>query len=77
MLRAPFVFSAIVIFCASSFLAIADETSAISVGVQQSDAAAAVLRASANKQEREERVSRHYSGYDEAPAAMIASSHPV
>ena len=76
MSRAPFVFSAAAIFCASSFLALADERSAISSAAERNETAA-IQKAAAKKQERDYRLTRHYRGYDEAPSAMIVSSHPV
>ena len=76
MSRAPLVLSAAVIFCASSFLALADETSAISNAVERSETAA-LQKSAAKKQEHEYRLDRHYRGYDEAPSAAIVSSQPV
>ena len=76
MSRAPFVFSAAAIVCASSFLALADERSAISSAVARSEAVA-MQTSAAKKQEHEYRLYRHYRGYDEAPSAAIVSSHPV
>ena len=76
MSRAPLVLSAAGIFCASSFVALADERSAISSGVERSETAA-MQKSAAKKQEREYRLYRHYRGYDEAPSAEIVSSHPV
>jgi hypothetical protein len=34
-------------------------------------------KSGAKQQERQYRLDRHYRGYDETPAAMIASSHPA
>ena len=76
MSRAPLVLSAAGIFCASSFLALADERSAISSGVERSETAA-MQKSAAKRQEREYRLYRHYRGYDEAPSAEIVSSRPV
>jgi hypothetical protein len=76
MSRAPLVLSAAAIFSASSFLALADEGSAISRAAERS-AIAAIQKSAAKKQEREYRLYRHYRGYDETPSAMIVSSHPV
>ncbi len=76
MSRAPLVFSAAAILYASSFLALADESNAISSAAERSETAA-IQKAAAKQQEREYRLSRHYRGYDEAPSAMIVSSHPV
>ena len=76
MSRAPLVLSAAAIFCASSFLALADERSAISSAVERSETAT-MQKSAAKKQEHEYRVYRHYRGYDETPWATIASSHPV
>jgi hypothetical protein len=76
MSRAPLVFSAVAIFCASSFLALADERSAISSAVARSETVA-MQTSAAKKQEHEYRLYRHYRGYDETPSAMIVSFHPV
>ncbi len=76
MSRAPFVLSAAAIFCASSFLALADERSAISSAVERSETAA-MHKSAAQKQEHEYRLYRHYRGYDETPSATIVSSRPV
>ena len=76
MSRAPLVFSAGAIFCASSFLALADERSAISSAVARSETVA-MQTSAAKKQEHEYRLYRHYRGYDETPSATIVSSHPV
>jgi hypothetical protein len=76
MSRAPLVFSAVAIFCASSFLALADERSAISSAVARSETVA-MQTSAAKKQEHEYRLYRHYRGYDETPSALIVSSHPV
>jgi hypothetical protein len=76
MSRAPLVLSVAGIFCVSSFLALADERSAISSAVERSETAA-MQRSAAKKQEHEYRLCRHYRGYDETPSATIVSSHPV
>ncbi len=76
MSRAPLVLSAAALFCASSFLALTDERSAISSAVERSDTAA-MQRFAAKKQEHEYRLYRHYRGYDETPSATIVSSNPV
>jgi hypothetical protein len=76
MSRAPLVFSAVAIVCASSFLALADERSAISSAVARSETVA-MQKSAAKKQEHEYRLNRHYRGYDETPSALIVSSHPV
>jgi hypothetical protein len=76
MSRAPLVFSAAAIVCASSFLALADERSAISSAVARSETVA-MRTSAAKKQEHEYRLYRHYRGYDETPSALIVSSHPV
>jgi len=70
------VLSAAAILCASSFLALADQSSAVSTAAERSEAAA-VQKSAAKKQEHEYRLYRHYRGYDEAPSAAIVSSHPV
>jgi putative intracellular protease/amidase len=54
MSRAPLVFSAVAIFCASSFLALADERSAISSAVARSETVA-MQTSAAKKQEHEYR----------------------
>jgi hypothetical protein len=76
MSRAPLVLSAAAIVCASSFLALADERSAILSAAAQSEAAA-MHKSTAKRQEHEYRLYRHYRGYDETPSAMIVSSNPV
>ena len=76
MSRAPLALSAAAIFCASSFLALADARGAISSAAARSEAAA-MQKSAAKEQEHEYRLYRHYSGYDETPSAMIVSSHPV
>jgi hypothetical protein len=73
MSRAPLVLLAAAVFCASSFLAIADERSVI-MGAAASDTVAA-QKSAAKQQEREYGLSRHYRGYDETPSAMVASAH--
>jgi len=74
MSRAPLVLSAAAIFCASSFLALADEKGAIASAVESGKSAA--IQKSAAKQ-GDYRSYRHYRGYDETPSATIVSSHPV
>jgi hypothetical protein len=76
MPRAPLVLSAAAIFCASSFLALADERSAILSAVERGEATA-MPKSAAKKQEHEYRLYWHYRGYDEKPSAMIVSSHSV
>jgi hypothetical protein len=77
MSRAPLVLSAAAMFCAASFLAFADEKGAIANAVARSDSVAA-QESAAKQQEREYRLSHHYSGYDETPSsAMIVSSNPA
>jgi len=77
MSRAPIALSTAALVCVSSFLALADERSAISSGAERSEIAAK-QRSAAKKQEQEIRLSRHYRGYDEThPSAMIVSSHRV
>jgi hypothetical protein len=73
MSRAPLVLSAAAIFCASSFLALADGRGAIASAVAKSDSVA-IQKSAAKQQEFEHRLSRHYRGYDEAPSAMIVAS---
>jgi len=74
MSRAPLVLSAAAVFCASAFLAVADERGAIMGAAEKSDTVA-VQQSAAKQQEREHRLSRHYRGYDETPSAMMASSN--
>jgi hypothetical protein len=38
---------------------------------------AAMQQSTAKNQQHDYRLHRHYRGYDEAPSAMIVSSHPV
>jgi hypothetical protein len=76
MSRAPLVFSAVAIFCASSFLALADGTGAIASAVAKGDSVV-IQKSAARQKELEYRLSRHYRGYDEAPSAMIVAPHRV
>jgi hypothetical protein len=76
MSRAPLVLSAAAIFCASSFIALADGRSAISSAAEHSETVA-MQKSAAKKQEHEYRLYRHYRGYDETPSAMIVPSRPV
>jgi len=76
MSRAPLVFSAAAILCATSFLALADEGSAISNGAYRGEIAV-IQKSAAKKQYHDYRVYRHYRGYDEDPSAMIVSSPPA
>jgi hypothetical protein len=76
MSRAPLVLSAVAIFCASSFLALADGRGAIANAVAKGNSVA-IQKSAAKQQELEYRLSRHYRGYDEAPSAMIVASHRV
>ena len=76
MSRAPLVFSAAALLCATSFLALADESAAISSAAERSETAA-IQKAAAKGHEHDYRLTRHYRGYDEVPSAMIFSSHPV
>jgi hypothetical protein len=76
MSRAPLVLSAVAIFCASSFLALADERGAVASAVAKGDSVA-IQKSAAKQQELEYRLSRHYRGYDEAPSAMIVAPHRV
>jgi hypothetical protein len=76
MSRAPLVFSAAALLCGSSFLALADERSAIS-GAAERNEAVAMQKSAAKKQEHEYRLYRHYRGYDETPSAMVVSSDPA
>jgi hypothetical protein len=76
MSRAPLVLSAAAIFCASSFLALADEKGVIA-SAMESGARAAIQKSEAKQREHGDRLYRHYRGYDEAPSAMIIPAHPV
>jgi hypothetical protein len=76
MSRAPLVFSAAAILCASSFLALADASRAISIGAERGEIAT-LQTSAAKKQDHDFRVYRHYRGYDESPSAMIVSSPPA
>jgi hypothetical protein len=76
MSRAPLVLSAAAIFCASSFLALADEKGAIASAVA-SGGRAAMQKSAAKQRRHDDRSYRHYRGYDETPSATIVSSHPV
>jgi hypothetical protein len=74
MSRAPLVLSAAAIFCASSFLALADEKAAIASAVESGGNA---TKSAARQRQHDCGSYRHYRGYDEAPSAMMLSSHPV
>ena len=76
MSRGPFVLSVVAIFCASSFLALADEKGVIA-GAMESGARAAIQKSEAKQREHGDRLYRHYRGYDEVPSAMIVSAHPA
>lgn len=71
MSRAPLILSAAAIFCASSYLALADEQRAIATRLES-----AAIANSANSRARHHyHPARHYRGYDESPSATIVSSH--
>jgi hypothetical protein len=76
MSRAPLVFSAAAILCASSFLALADQRSAISTAAERGEIAA-LQKFAAKKQDHDYRLYRHYRGYDESPSAMTVSFPPA
>jgi hypothetical protein len=76
MSRAPFVLSAAAIFCASSFLALADEKHVIA-SAMQNGARAAIQKSEARQREHGDRRYQHYRGYDEAPSAISVSAHPA
>jgi hypothetical protein len=76
MSRAPLVLSAAAIFCASSFLALADGSGAIASAVAKGDSVA-IQKSAAKQQEQEYRLSRHHRGYDEGSSAMTVASHRV
>jgi hypothetical protein len=65
MSGAPLVLSAAVLFCVSSFLALADEKGAI---VMQSGRGAAIQKSAAKQQQHHYHAYRRYRGYDEGPA---------
>jgi hypothetical protein len=67
MSRAPLVLSAAAIFCASSFLALADESGAIASAVE-SGRSAAIQKSAAKQRQHDYHPCRHYRGYDEEPA---------
>jgi hypothetical protein len=67
MSRAPLVLSALAIFCASSFLALADEKGAIASAVERGRSAA-IEKLTAKQRQHDYRPHRHYHGYDEAPS---------
>jgi hypothetical protein len=73
MSRAPLILSAAAIFCASSFLALADERVAIGNAV----ASLAFQNAVPHQQRRDYPKYRHYRGYDETPSAMAVSPRLV
>jgi hypothetical protein len=75
MSRAPLVLSAAAIFCASSFLALADGSGAIASAVAKGDSVA-IQKSAAKQQEQEYRLS-HHRGYDEGSSAMTVASHRV
>jgi hypothetical protein len=76
MSRAPLVLSAAAIFCASSFLALADQKAAIANAFARGESAA-IQKSAAKQLQLHYRLYRHYRGYDEAPSAMIVSYDPV
>jgi hypothetical protein len=76
MSRAPLVFSAVAILCASSFLALADERSVISTAAERGEIAA-LQKSIVKKQAHDYNLSRHYRGYDESPSAMMVLSPPA
>jgi hypothetical protein len=76
MSRAPLIFSAAAVFCASSAFALVDASGAIATAAAKSEIVA-VQKSGAKQQEYEYRLVRHYRGYDEAPSAMSAPSHRV
>jgi hypothetical protein len=43
----------------------------------ESGARAAIQKSEAKQRAHGDRVYRHYRGYDEAPSAMIVSTHPA
>jgi hypothetical protein len=65
MSGAPLVLSAAVLFCVSSFLALADEKGAI---VMQSAEALRSKNSAAKQQQHHYHAYRRYRGYDEGPA---------
>jgi hypothetical protein len=67
MSRAPLVLSAATIFCASSFLALADEKGAIASALE-SGRSAAIQKSATKQRQHDYHPYRHYRGYDEGPA---------
>jgi hypothetical protein len=76
MSRAPLVLSTAAILLASSFLALADERTAISAAAERGEIAA-LQKSLAKKQDHDYRLYRHYRGYDESPSAMTVSFPPA
>jgi hypothetical protein len=70
MSRAPLILSAAALFCASSYLALADERVAIG-----SAATLAVIQHAIPHEKRQDYPQyRHYRGYDESRSAMAVSA---
>ena len=70
MSQAPLILSAVALFCASSYLALADERIAIG-----SAATLAVIPHAIPLEKRQDYPQcRHYRGYDESPSAMAVSA---
>jgi hypothetical protein len=76
MSRAPLLLAAAAIFSASSVLALADGSNAITSAVAKGDSVAS-HKMSAKQLEHEYHLSRHYRGYDETPSAMIVPARRV
>ena len=77
MSRAPLILSAAAIFCASSFLALADEKGVVARAMENGANAAMQNSAAQKQREHFERLFRQYRGHDEGPSAMIVSPRPV
>lgn len=76
MSRAFLVLSAAAIFCASSFLAVADQKGAIASAEARGESVA-TQKLAARQQQHAYHLYRHYRGYDETPSAMVVPPHPV
>ena len=69
MSQAPLILSAVALFCASSYLALADER----VAIVSAAASAVIERAIPYEKRQDYPQYRHYRGYDESPSAMAFS----
>jgi hypothetical protein len=73
MPRAPLVLSAIGIFCASSYFALADERGAIANAAARDGST--IVQRSAAKHRHDVRGYRRDRGYDESSSVTIISAH--